>query len=72
MLASEWFKDRKDSYKSSISVPFQIDRLTENALFKNMPKQDYIKNKSYLEDKNQDVLVNIQICSSLFILFIFN
>jgi hypothetical protein len=58
LLASEWFKDKKDSYKASVSVPFKTDRLTENALFKNMPKQDFIKNKNFLKDKNQDVLVS--------------
>ena len=60
LLASKLFKDRKASYKHSVSEPFISDRLTENALFNkiNHVKQAFFKNKTYLSDESQNVLVS--------------
>ena len=59
MLASELFKNKKDSYEKSIERPFKSDRLSDCETFKSMPKvkQDIIKNKAYIQDSNEKEIV---------------
>lgn len=71
MFASELFKDKKDSYPASVGVPFIIDRLSENEIFKKMPKfkQDIVKNKAYVQDANEKLIVKFEIKFSIFVTF---
>lgn len=60
LLTSELFKDKKDSYPSSVSVQFKNDRLTENSFYKNLPspKTEIFKTKSFLINQSEKILVN--------------
>lgn len=33
MLASDMFKDKKESYSETVAIPFQVDRLAENPMY---------------------------------------
>jgi hypothetical protein len=61
LLASELFKNKKDSYTVSLPVVFKSDRLSDHDNFKSMPKhkQDLIKNKSFIQDANEKELVSL-------------
>lgn len=63
LLTSEIFKNKKDSYPASVPVSFKTDRLTENDIYKSIPKlkQDLFNTKKYLLDQNEKILVIILI-----------
>ncbi|CAF0868028.1 unnamed protein product [Brachionus calyciflorus] len=58
LMMSEMFKDKKESYSTSVAIKFQNDRLQENQKYKSLASQkvEYLKNKSYLLDQSENIL----------------
>ena len=66
LVASELFKDRKDSYANSVSVPFVDDRLSGTEPFKSMAKAKQsivIQQKKYMNGGDEKLIVSIAIHS---------
>ena len=60
LLASELFKNKKDSYPKSVVNPFKSDRLADTETFKSLNKQklEFITSKKYLQDQNEKEIVH--------------
>lgn len=57
VLASDLFKDRKESYAQSVRVKFANSRLADSSVYTNMPKakQDAIAdNKKFMNDAQNE------------------
>lgn len=67
LLASSLFKDRKESYPTSVGVPFKSERLEDNELFKSLSKQkrDIYASKKFLKDSNEKLIVILKLTFSL-------
>lgn len=62
VLASNLFKDKKESYAQSVNVKFKDNRLIDSEIYKNLlkPKQDFVNGKTFMQDQqNEKIIVSI-------------
>lgn len=60
LLTSELFNGKKESYPTSVPIPFENDRLSQNEAFKKMPKAKYdiFNAKKYLQNAQEKIQVD--------------